>query len=50
MKWLIVLVVLILYVHLFNAVASAYFESGRTLTFKDIYRKVLPPLKITIEV
>jgi hypothetical protein len=49
MKWLIALAVVIVYVHLFNAVANRYFESGRTLTFQDIYRKMMPPVKITVE-
>jgi hypothetical protein len=49
MKWLIALAVIILYVHLFNAVATKYFESGRTLSFQDIYRKMVPPVKITVE-
>lgn len=49
MKWLIALIVVILYVHLFNAVATKYFESGRSLTFQDVYRKMIPPVKITVE-
>jgi len=50
MKWLIALVVLILYVQLFNVLATKYFESGRMMTWQDLYRKFLPPMKITIEV
>jgi len=49
MKWLIVLVVLILYVHLFNAIANWYLESDRSLTWSDLWAKILPPVKITIQ-
>lgn len=44
--WIISLVVLVLYVHLFNIVANLYFDSERTLTLKDLWRKVVPPIKI----
>lgn len=47
--WLIFLAVLILYVHLFNAIAQQYFESGRTLTLKDIWRRFVPSGKVVIE-
>jgi hypothetical protein len=50
MKWLIALVVLILYVQLFNILATKYLESDRTLTLADLYRRFVPPVKITIEV
>jgi hypothetical protein len=50
MNWLIFLVVLILYVHVFNAIATLYFESERTLTLKDLWRRFFPGVKITIEV
>ena len=49
MKWAIVIVVLVLYVHLFNAIANQYFDSGYTMTWKDITKKFMPPAKITIE-
>lgn len=49
MKWLIVLVVLILYVHLFNAMATWYLDSDRQLTWNDVWKKIAPPAKITIE-
>jgi hypothetical protein len=49
MKWLIALVVLILYVQLFNILATKYLESDRTLTLADLYRRFVPPVKITIE-
>lgn len=47
--WLIFLSVLVLYVHLFNAIAGQYFESGRTLTLQDLWRRFVPSGKITIE-
>jgi hypothetical protein len=49
MKWLVFLVVLILYVHVFNAIAKLYFESDRQLTLKDLWRRFFPSMKITIE-
>jgi hypothetical protein len=50
MKWIIILVVVLLYVQLFNVLATKYFESGRTLTLTELYRQFVPPMKITIEV
>jgi hypothetical protein len=47
--WLISLVVLVLYVHLFNAIASWYLDSNRTLEWKDLWAKFTPPVKITIQ-
>lgn len=49
MNWIIVVLVLLLYVHLFNAVARLYFESGRTLTLRDLWRRFFPGVKIQIE-
>lgn len=49
MKWIIAIVVVMLYVQLFNILATKYFESGRTLTLADLYRRFVPPVKITIE-
>lgn len=46
--WIISLLVLFLYVHLFNVVANLYFDSERTLTLKDLWRKVVPPIKIEL--
>lgn len=37
MKWLTPLLVMMLYVHLFNAVSHLYFASGRTLTLSDLW-------------
>lgn len=45
--WMIVVFVIVLYVHLFNAIAKEYFASDRKL---DLFRRFVPPMKITIEV
>lgn len=47
--WLVFLAVLVLYVHLFNAIAHQYFESDRTLTMRDIWRRFVPSGRIVIE-
>jgi cytochrome b561 len=47
--WLIFVAVLVLYVHLFNAIAHQYFESDRTLSLRDIWRRFVPSGKIVIE-
>jgi hypothetical protein len=49
MKWVIFVLVLLLYVHLFNAIARLYFESGRSLTLRDLWRRFFPGVKIQIE-
>lgn len=49
MKWIVFLVVLVVYVHVFNAIATLYFESNRQLTLKDLWRRFFPGVKITIE-
>ena len=48
MNWIVVLVVILLYVHLFNAIANLYFDSGRSLGLHDLYRR--SPVKISIEI
>lgn len=37
MKWVIAILVVLLYVHLFNVVAPMYFASDRTLTLVDLW-------------
>ncbi len=49
MNWILVILVVLLYVHLFNAIARLYFESGRTLTLRDLWRRFFPGVKIQIE-
>jgi hypothetical protein len=46
--WIISLLVVFLYVQLFNIVANLYFDSERTMTLKDLWRKVVPPIKIEL--
>ena len=47
--WVVSIFVATLYVHLFNAIANMYLDSDRTLVLADLYRKVMPPVKISIE-
>jgi hypothetical protein len=46
--WIVALLVVLLYIQLFNVVANMYFDSGRTLTIHDLWRKIVPPIKIEI--
>ena len=50
MKWIVFLVVLVLYIHVFNAIANLYFDSNRQLTLKDLWRRFFPSFKLTIEI
>ena len=48
MNWYIPLLVILLYVHLFNAISPLYFDSGRQMTLTDLWGIVkrnlgLPP-------
>lgn len=47
--WIVGIFVATLYIHLFNAIAKMYLDSGRTLGLADLYRRVMPPVKISIE-
>ncbi len=47
--WIVGIFVAMLYVHLFNAIARMYLDSGRSLGLTDLYRRFLPPMKISIE-
>ena len=47
--WIVSIFVATLYVHLFNTVAKMYLDSGRTLALSDLYRKVVPPVEVSIE-
>ena len=40
MKWVIPLLVILLYVHLFNAISPLYFASDRQLTLMDLWELV----------
>jgi hypothetical protein len=46
----IIAAVLFTYVHLFNTIAKMYFDSNRTLTLEDLYRKVIPPTDFHIQI
>jgi hypothetical protein len=48
-SWIVSIFVATLYVHLFNAIAKMYLESDRTLALSDLYRRVIPPIKVSIE-
>jgi hypothetical protein len=45
----IIAAVLFTYVHLFNTIAKLYFDSDRTLTLEDLYRKVIPATEFRIQ-
>lgn len=47
--WLIFLAVLVMYVHLFNATAQQYLETGQTIGLGNIWRQFVPNGKVTIE-
>jgi hypothetical protein len=49
MQWLVVVLVAFLYVHLFNALARLYFESGQTLTLGDLWRRFFPVVSLRLE-
>lgn len=45
----VIAAVLFAYVHLFNQIAKMYFESDRSLTLEELYRKVVPPTDFHIQ-
>jgi hypothetical protein len=47
--FIVVMACLIAYVQLFNKVAGMYFDSNRTLTLEDLYRKVVHPTDFHIQ-
>ncbi len=49
MRWLIIVLVALLYVHLFNAIAHAYFDSEQTLTLVDLWRRFFPAVSLRLE-
>lgn len=50
MKWVISLLVILLYVQLFNQIARMYFDSNRTFGLGDLWRRFFPSIKIHIEI
>lgn len=47
--WIVAIFVATLYIHLFNAIAKLYLDSGRMLGLTDLYRRFFPPVKVSIE-
>jgi hypothetical protein len=47
--WVIAIFVTTLYLQLFNKVARMYLNSDRTMTGHDLYRQLVPAVKIHIE-
>ena len=47
--FIVVMACLLAYVQLFNKVAGMYFDSNRTLTLGELYRKVVPPTDFHIQ-
>ena len=52
MEWWVFVpgVVLITYIHLFNAIATLYLDSGRQLELSDLYRRVVPPMEFSVKI
>lgn len=52
MEWWVLVpgVVLITYIHLFNAIATMYLDSGRQLQLSDLYRRVVPPMEFSVKI
>ena len=48
MLWVIALLVVLLYVQLFNTITRFYLDSERTLTLHALWRKVIPPIRIEL--
>jgi hypothetical protein len=47
--FIVLMACLIAYVQLFNKVAVMYFDSNRTMTLEDLYRRVVPPTDFHIQ-
>jgi hypothetical protein len=47
--WFISCFVVVLYVHLFNAIAKLHFDADRQLTWLHLWRRMVPNVKIQIE-
>jgi hypothetical protein len=45
----VVITVIFTYVHLFNKIATMYFDTDRTLQLEDLYRRVVPPMNFHIQ-
>jgi|DEB19_MinimDraft_2_1074335.scaffolds.fasta_scaffold562105_1 hypothetical protein len=42
------LAVVVTYVNVFNQVATLYFDSDDTMTWKDFYRHFVPPMELKL--
>jgi len=47
--FIVIVAVIIAYIQFFNKIADMYFDSGRTLSLEDLYRKVVPPTDFHIQ-
>lgn len=45
MQWIVVLLVALLYVHLFNAMSRLYFASDRRMTLQDLWDRCKESLR-----
>lgn len=48
MKWIVPLLVILLYVQLFNVISPMYFASDRTLTLPDLWTLIKRNLGLTV--
>jgi hypothetical protein len=49
MRWVILLLVVFLYVHLFNRIATLYLDGGRRLTLQDLWTRWIPYRLVPVE-
>lgn len=47
-QWYVFLAVGVLYIHLFNALANAYFDSDQKMSWSDLYRRFVPPTEVRL--
>jgi len=47
--FLVVIAVILMYIQLFNKVADLYFTSGTSLTLSDLYRHIVPPIDLRLQ-
>ena len=47
--WFVSCFVVVLYVHLFNTIAKLHFDMDRQLTWFHLWRRMVPNVKIQIE-
>ena len=49
MKWIVILLVFLLYVHLFNRIARLHLDAGRSLQLQDLWTRWFPYRMVRIE-